>query len=84
MHVHQHFQPGDIVYIIIRNPHAQDVATVQQAAVVQHPENQSEKALFIHDNYYPLTEEFAIFRTEEEAEAAYFEAFGIEDGEFFG
>lgn len=79
------YGPGEIVYIIIRNPHAQDVAHVQQAAIVQHPENPNKLALFSHDNYYPLTDEFAIFTSEEEAEAAYQEAFGsFENGEYYG
>lgn len=70
------YQPGDIVYVIIRNPHAQDVAQIQQAAVVQNPENPNELGLFAHENYMPLHEEFAIFMSEEEAEQAYYEAFG--------
>ena len=70
------YQPGDIVYVIIRNPHAQDVAQIQQAAVVQNPENPNELGLFAHENYMPLHEEFAIFTSEEEAERAYYEAFG--------
>ncbi|GAB3789735.1 transcriptional regulator SplA domain-containing protein [Virgibacillus kimchii] len=79
------FEPGEVVYVIIRNPHAQDVAHVQQAAIVQHPEKPNELALFSHEHYYPLTDEFAVFPTEDEAEAAYQEAFGsIEDGEFHG
>lgn len=82
----QNYQPGEIVYMIIRNPHAQDVAQVQQAAVVQHPEDPSELALFAYDTYYPLSDEFAIFSTEEEAEMAYQEAFGDldVDGEYYG
>lgn len=82
----QNYQPGEIVYMIIRNPHAQDVAQVQQAAVVQHPEDPSELALFAYDTYYPLSDEFAIFSTEEEAEMAYHEAFGDldVDGEYYG
>lgn len=79
------YGPGEIVYIIIRNPHAQDVAHVQQAAIVQNPENPNELALFAHDNYYPISEDFAIFTSEEEAEAAYQEAFGmVDEGDFYG
>lgn len=81
----EHFKLGEIVYIIIRNPHAQNVAQVQQAAIVEHPENPSQRAIFLHDNYYPLLEDFAIFSTEEEAESAYEEAFGqVENGEYYG
>ncbi len=81
----QSFIPGEIVYIIIRNPHAQDVANVQQAAVVQNPNNPNELALFIHESYYPLTEELAVFKSEIEAEQSYYEAFGLpEEGGLYG
>lgn len=81
----QSFTPGEIVYIIIRNPHAQDVANVQQAAVVQNPNNSNELALFIHESYYPLTEELAVFKSEIEAEQSYYEAFGLpEEGGLYG
>lgn len=80
------FFPGDIVYMIIRNPHAQDVAQVQQAAVVQHPDNPSDLALFVHETYYPITDEYAIFTSEEAAENAFREAFVSDDeeGQFYG
>lgn len=85
MDLNQNYQPGEIVYIIIRNPHAQDVANVQQAAVVQDPENPSELALFAHENYFPFSEEFAVFKSEDEAEHAYQEAFGTHDaGDYYG
>lgn len=82
--IHDQFNPGDVVYIIIRNPHAQNVAHVQQAAVVRDPERPDGLALFVYETYYPLTDEFAVFKTEQEAEAAYREAFGsleMESGE---
>lgn len=79
----QSFRPGEVVYIIIRNPHAQDVANVQQAAVVQNPEDPNQLALFVHETYYPLSEEFAVFSSEEEAEQAYHDAFGLPE-EFYG
>ncbi len=72
----EQFQAGEIVYMIIRNPHAQDVAQVQQAAIVENPDNPNELALFAHDNYYPLSDEFALFKSENEAEQAYKDAFG--------
>lgn len=80
------FKPGEVVYIIIRNPHAQDVAQVQQAAVVENPDNPSELALFAHETYFPFSEEFAVFKSEEEAEMAYKEAFGTpeEFDKFYG
>lgn len=77
----QSFQPGEIVYVIFRNPHAQNVAQIQQAAIVQNPENPNELGLFSHENFYPLDEEFAIFKSEEEAERAYHEAFGSPEEE---
>lgn len=75
------FQPGQIVYIIIRNPHAQDVAAIQEAAVVQTPELPSELALFIHETYYPLTDEVAVYHTFDEAEAVYKDTFGLSEME---
>lgn len=79
------YKPGDIVYVIIRNPHAQDVANVQQAAVVRHPEDPNQFSLFLYETYYPITDEMAVFKTEEEAEQAYQDAFGLgETGEFYG
>ncbi|MGE8204531.1 transcriptional regulator SplA domain-containing protein [Heyndrickxia sp. NPDC080065] len=68
---------GEVVYVIIRNPHAQDVANVQQAAVVQNPDNPNELALFLHETYYPYSDEFAVYKSEDEAEQAYQEAFGL-------
>lgn len=70
------YELGDVVYMIIRNPHAQDVAQVQQAAIVDHPEQPGELALFVHETYYPLSEDFALFKSEDAAESAYKDAFG--------
>ena len=70
------YQPGEIVYVIYRNPHTQNVANIQSAAVVQNPENPQELALFLYDDYYPLTEELAVYRSEMEAEEAYQFYFG--------
>ena len=79
------FRPGEVVYIIIRNPHAQDVANIQQAAVVEDPDKPGELALFIHETYYPLTDEVAVYQTEQEAEQVFHEAFGLpEDGGLYG
>jgi transcriptional regulator of the spore photoproduct lyase operon len=78
----QSFQPGQIVYVIIRNPHAQDVANVQEAAVVQNPDSPGDLALFVYETFYPLNDEVAVFSSAGEAEQAYQEAFGqseIED-----
>jgi transcriptional regulator of the spore photoproduct lyase operon len=73
------FQPGQIVYVIIRNPHAQDVANVQEAAVVQNPDSKDQLALFLYETYYPLTEEIAVYPTANEAEFAYQESFGLQE-----
>lgn len=78
----QNYQPGEVVYVIIRNPHAQDVAHVQEAAVVENPEDPSKLSLFLYETYFPLSDEFAIYRTLDEAEEAYNNVFGIED--FYG
>ncbi|WP_017187506.1 transcriptional regulator SplA domain-containing protein [Alkalibacillus haloalkaliphilus] len=77
------FEPGDIVYVLYRNPHAQDVAQVQEAAVVENPDQPGELNLFMYDTYYPLDEEIAIFPTEVEAMRAYNYHFG-EDGNLYG
>ena len=74
--MYSNYQAGDIVYVFIRNPHTQDVANVQEAAVVKNPEKLDELAVFVYETYYPLTEEMAIYSTEEEAENAYQNYFG--------
>lgn len=70
------YKPGDVVYVIYRNPHTQDVANVQQAAVIHHPEKNGELAVFLYETYYPLTAEMAIYATETEANEAYQYYFG--------
>lgn len=70
------YNPGDIVYVFYRNPHTQDVANIQAAAVVNDPENANELALFLYETYYPLSEEMAVFSTEEEANEAYHYYYG--------
>lgn len=65
------YSPGDIVYVFYRNPHTQDVANIQEAAVVNNPENPNELAIFLYETYYPLTNELAVYSSEEEAKAAY-------------
>ena len=65
------YNAGDIVYVFYRNPHTQDVANIQAAAVVNNPVNPNELALFLYETYYPLTNEMAIYSTEEEANQAY-------------
>lgn len=69
------FNAGDIVYIFYRNPHIQDVANIQEAAVVNNPDSPNELALFLYETYYPLTNEMVIFPTEAAAEQAYHQYF---------
>lgn len=70
------YNAGDTVFVFYRNPHTQDVANIQEAAVVNHPENQNELALFLYETYYPLTDEVAVYASESEAEQAYQQVFG--------
>ncbi|CDQ40447.1 MULTISPECIES: transcriptional regulator SplA domain-containing protein [Virgibacillus] len=81
MDINDTFQPGEVVYVIIRNPHAQGVAQVQQAAVVENPEQPQDLALFLYETYYPLTDEVAVYKTADEAEEAYQAAFGLPEQE---
>ncbi|WAA10789.1 transcriptional regulator SplA domain-containing protein [Fervidibacillus albus] len=77
------YQAGDIVYVFYRNPHTQDVANVQEAAIVKNPSNPTELALFLYETYFPLTEDIDIFPTKEEAERAYDYFFNGVEGEKF-
>lgn len=70
------YRAGDIVYVFYRNPHTQDVANIQEAAVVNNPENPGELAVFLYETYYPLSNEMAVYTTSEEAEQAYNYYFG--------
>ncbi len=65
------YDDGDTVFVFYRNPHTQDVANIQEASVVSHPENPDELALFLYETYYPLTDEVAVYASEDEAEIAY-------------
>ncbi|MGN8844352.1 transcriptional regulator SplA domain-containing protein [Niallia sp. HCP3S3_B10] len=67
----QTFQAGDIVYVFYRNPHTQDVANIQAAAIVKNPDDSNQLSLFLYENYYPLSNEVAVYTTEEEAQQAY-------------
>lgn len=67
----QNYRAGDIVYVFYRNPHTQDIANIQAAAVVNNPEKPDELALFLYETYYPLSNEIAVYFTEEEANQAY-------------
>lgn len=76
MDFNQAYEAGDIVYVFYRNPHTQDVANIQEAAVVKNPERPDELALFLYETYYPLTDEVAVYTNEDEAEQAYQQYFG--------
>jgi transcriptional regulator of the spore photoproduct lyase operon len=69
---------GDKVYVIYRNPHAANVANIQQAEVVDHPTEPGQKALFIHDSYHLLDEEDAIFPSYSDAGEMYNKLFDYE------
>ncbi len=71
----QQYNVGDIVYIFYRNPHIQDVANIQEAAVVYHPEQPEQLALFLFETYYPITNDLLIFSSEMAAEQAYHQYF---------
>ncbi|MFA9557485.1 transcriptional regulator SplA domain-containing protein [Evansella sp. AB-rgal1] len=66
-----HLQPGDSVYVICRNPHTQTVAEIQEAAVVDHPDHPGRTVLFLFEDYMPLTDDYAMFETYQEAEEMY-------------
>ncbi|MFG6146767.1 transcriptional regulator SplA domain-containing protein [Halobacillus sp. B23F22_1] len=72
----QNYQPGDIVYVIYRNPHTYNVANVQEAAVVNDPERPGQLALFLYETYFPLDDTMAVYSSMAEAEMAYEESFG--------
>lgn len=80
---HPPFQAGDIVYVMVRNPHVQDVANIQEAAVVRNPKQPEKLNLFLYETYYPINDDIAIYRSEEEAEQAYQHYFG-EEGTYYG
>ncbi|MFD2706225.1 transcriptional regulator SplA domain-containing protein [Salibacterium lacus] len=85
MSIFETANPGDIVYVIIRNPHVQGVANVQEAAVVENPEAPGGLALFLYETYYPLNDDIAVYETMQEAERDYAEAFGTpEDTQYYG
>ncbi|WP_078427059.1 transcriptional regulator SplA domain-containing protein [Alkalihalobacterium alkalinitrilicum] len=69
-------QEGDSVYVIYRNPHTQNVATIQEATITSNPENPNELSLFMYDTYYPLSDEYAMYQTPDEAEQMYEYYFG--------
>jgi transcriptional regulator of the spore photoproduct lyase operon len=73
---YRNHQVGDTVFVFYRNPHTQNVANIREAEVVLNPEDPNELALFLFETYYPLTNEVAVYMSEEEAENAYQQYFG--------
>jgi len=71
----QQYSVGDIVYIFYRHPYIQDVANIQEAAVVNNPDHPNELALFLFENYYPITNDILMFTSEMDAEQAYHQYF---------
>lgn len=71
-----HYQAGDIVYVMYRNPHTYNVANIQEAAVVNDPDHPGELALFLYETYYPLNAGIAIYQSEAEAQQAFETYFG--------
>jgi len=69
------FHSGDHVYVIQRNPHTQSVAHIQGANIVNNPYYPGELSLFFMDEYYPLSDEFAIYSSYEEAIEEYRQSF---------
>ncbi|UTR09178.1 transcriptional regulator [Evansella sp. LMS18] len=73
-----HLREGDSVYVITRNPHTQSVAEIQEASVTEHPDHPGRLVMFLFEEYFPLTDDSAIFTTEEEAQKMYNVYFGDE------
>lgn len=65
------YHSGDHVYVIQRNPHTQSVAHIQGANIVENPYHPGELSLFFMDEYYPLSDEFAIYSSYDEAQEEY-------------
>ncbi|UCZ54249.1 transcriptional regulator [Bacillus shivajii] len=74
-------QKGDTVYVISRNPHTQTVAQIQEAEIVDNPDHPEKLSLFLFEEHFPLTEEYAIYSSFEEAEQMYHHYFQINENE---
>ncbi|MFJ8099683.1 transcriptional regulator SplA domain-containing protein [Lysinibacillus sp. NPDC096212] len=69
------YSAGDIVFIFYQHPSIQQVVNIQEAAVVNNPDNPNELGLLLFDSYYPLTNDMLIFTREMDAEQAYHQYF---------
>ena len=74
--VNHRYSAGDVVYVFYRNPHTQDVANIQAAAVVNNPEYPNELALFLYETYYPLTNEWLFILLKKRQNQAYNSYYG--------
>jgi transcriptional regulator of the spore photoproduct lyase operon len=72
---------GDQVYIIQRNPHTQSVAHIQEASIVENPYHPGELSLFFMEEYYPLTDDFALYTSYQEAEDEYTSSFSADSSD---
>ncbi|TMW70286.1 transcriptional regulator SplA domain-containing protein [Alteribacter natronophilus] len=72
---------GDQVYVIYRNPHTQNVAQIQEATIVDDPFHPGQMSLFLFEEYYPLTDEYAMYRSYQEAEHEYNQYFDLPQDE---
>lgn len=75
------FKPGESVYVIYRNPHIQNVASVQKATVVEDPNNHGELCIYLYETYYPNENGLAIFESESAAQDAFNYYFGLDEKE---
>ena len=71
----QRYNVGDIVFIFYCHPYFQEVANIQEAAVVNNPDHPNEQALFLFETFYPITNDILIFTSEMEAVQAYHQYF---------
>ncbi len=80
----QELRSGDQVYVIYRNPHAQTVAQIQEATVAEHPDHPGRLSLLLFEEYYPLSDEYAMYSSYQEAEKMYKQYFDLPvDGDLF-
>ncbi|RNA68644.1 transcriptional regulator SplA domain-containing protein [Alteribacter keqinensis] len=72
---------GDTVYVIYRNPHTQNVAQIQEASIIEDPHNPGRMSLYLFEEHFPLTDEYAMYTSYQEAEEMYNQYFDIPQDE---
>ncbi|WP_096188152.1 transcriptional regulator SplA domain-containing protein [Evansella halocellulosilytica] len=77
----QELNNGDTVYVIFQNPYSQTAAQIQEASIVSHPERDGELSLFLFEEHYSLTDEYAMFPSYQEAEDMYRQYFDLSEDE---